>query len=100
MPDSSLRPPPPGSLLSALRPDLVRHPPFAQMAADAVDLFLARAEQRYYAPGETLVQPADGPVEEIFFSRQGAVTGVKGLAELSGGAFQYEAGELFPLSAA
>ena len=40
------------------------------------------------------------PVEEIFLVRQGAVTGVKGLAELSGGAFQYEAGDLFPLGAA
>lgn len=100
MPDSNLPAPPSAGLLAALRPDLVRHPPFAQMAPDAVGLFLARAQQRYYAPGETLVEPAAGPVEEIFFIRQGAVTGVKGLAELSGGAFQYEPGDLFPLSAA
>jgi CBS domain-containing protein len=98
--DSTGRPPPPSSLLAALRPDLVRHPPFAQMMGDAVDFFLSHAEQRYYAPGETLVEPGSGPVAEIFFVRQGAVTGVKGLAELSGGAFQYEAGELFPLGAA
>jgi CBS domain-containing protein len=100
MPDSSGRPPPPPSLLAALRPDLVRHPPFAQMTSEAVDFFLAQSEQRYYAPGETLVEPAGGPVREIFCIRQGAVSGVKGLAELSGGAFQYEAGDLFPLSAA
>lgn len=91
---------PPASLLAALRPDLLRHPPFAGMPQAEVDLFLARAQQRYYAPGETLAEPAAGPVREIFFIRQGAVTGVKGLAEFFGGAFQYEEGELFPLDAA
>jgi len=87
-------------LLAALRPDLVLHPPFAQMAAEAVDFFLAHAQQRYYAPGEILVAPAAGDVQEIFFIRQGAVSGVEGLAELSGGAIHYEAGDLFPLGAA
>jgi CBS domain-containing protein len=97
--DSSGRPPPPPSLLAALRPELVRHPPFAQMEPAAVDFFLAHSEQRYYAPGETLVEPGSGPVEEIFFVRNGAVTGEKGLAEVSG-AFEYEAGDLFPIGAA
>ncbi len=98
--DSSGRPPPPPGLLAALRPDLVRHTPFTQMMPAAVDFFLAHSEQRYYAPGETLVAPANGPVEEIFFVRQGAVTGEKGLAEVSGNAFEYEAGDLFPIGAA
>ena len=97
--DSSGRPPPPPSLLAALRPELVRHPPFAQMDLAAVDFFLTRSEQRYYAPGETLVEPGSGPVEEIFLVRQGSVTGEKGLAEVSG-AFEYEAGDLFPIGAA
>lgn len=96
--DSGTRPP--ASLLAALRPELERHPPFAQMAGEAVDFFLAHAEQRYYAPGEVLLDPTRGAVAEIYFVRQGAVTGVKGIAEVSGGAFQYEAGDLFPLSAA
>lgn len=91
---------PPASLLAALRPELVRHPPFAQMSADAVDFFLSQSQQRYYAPGETLLEPASGPVAELYFIRQGAVTGERGLAELSGGAFQYEAGDLFPVGAA
>lgn len=91
---------PPASLLAALRPELERHPPFAQMAGEAVDFFLAHAEQRYYAPGEVLLEPTSGTVSEIYFVRQGAVTGVKGIAEVSGGAFQYEVGDLFPLSAA
>jgi CBS domain-containing protein len=98
--DSSGRPPPPPALLAALRPALVRHPPFSEMAQEAVDFFLAHAQQRYYAPDETLVEPASGPVREIFAIRQGAVTGLKGFAELSGGALAYEEGDLFPLSAA
>lgn len=107
MPDRSdrTRSPQPASspsagLFAALRPDLLRHPPFAQMPAEAVDFFIARSEQRYYAPGEILLQPTDGEVQEIFFIRQGAVSGVKGLAEVSASAFQYEAGDLFPLAAA
>ena len=88
------------SLLANFRQELSRHPPFAQMDAAGLDFFLTHCEQRYFAPGDVLIQPADGVVQQIFFIRQGAVTGVRGLADLSGGAFQYEVGDLFPLSAA
>lgn len=88
------------SLLANLRQELGRHAPFTQMEPAAIDFFLTHAHQRYFAPGEVLAQPDDGEVRRIFFIRQGAVAGVRGLAELSGGAFQYEAGDLFPLSAA
>jgi CBS domain-containing protein len=91
---------PSASLLANFRQELARHPPFAQMEPAALEFFLSHCEQRYYAPGEVLVEPAHGVVEQIFFIRQGAVTGLRGLADLSGGAFQYEVGELFPLSAA
>ncbi|QJW85494.1 CBS domain-containing protein [Ramlibacter terrae] len=70
------------------------------MQAQDVDFFLTHCEQRYYAPDEVLPEPASGPVQAIFSIRQGAVTGLRGLAELSGGAFQYEPGDLFPLGAA
>lgn len=90
----------PASLLAALRPDLVRHPPFAQMDGEAVDFFLGQAQQRYYAPGEPLVAPGDGPVREIFFIRQGAVTATRAPDQGAEAAFQHEAGDLFPLSAA
>jgi CBS domain-containing protein len=88
------------SLFANLRQELARHPPFGQMEPEAIDFFLSHSEQRYYAPGEVLAEPAHGDVGEIFYIRQGAVTGVRGLAELSGGAFQYEPGDLFPVSAA
>lgn len=88
------------SLLANLRQELARMPPFAQMDDAAIDFFLTHAEQRYFAPGETLVAPGDGPVAELFYIRSGAVRGVKGAAELTGGAIGYDAGDLFPTSAA
>jgi CBS domain-containing protein len=88
------------SLLANFRQELMRHAPFAQMAQPEVDYFLTHCEQRYYAADAVLVEPADGVVEHIFFIRKGSVVGVRGLADLSGGAFEYEAGALFPLSAA
>lgn len=91
---------PSSSLLANLRQELMRHPPFAQMQAGDVDFFLSHARQNYFAPEEVLIKPDSGPVTELFFIRQGAVIGERGLAELSGGAFHYEPGELFPVSAA
>lgn len=91
---------PSSSLLANLRQELMRHPPFAQMQAGEVDFFLTHSRQNYFAPEEVLIEPDSGPVKELFFIRQGAVIGERGLAELSGGAFHYEPGELFPVSAA
>ncbi|WBY01694.1 DUF294 nucleotidyltransferase-like domain-containing protein [Ramlibacter tataouinensis] len=91
---------PSAGLLSVLRKELAGHPPFAQMAPADIDFFVARSEQRYYAPGEAVQAPALGPVQSVFFIRQGSVTGRKGVAELSGGAIHYEPGDLFPLAAA
>ncbi len=88
------------SLLANFRQELSRYAPFAQMDAGAIDFFLTHCQQRYYAPGEVLVQPDDGVVEQIFCIRQGAVSGVRGIAEVSRAAFEYEPGELFPVSAA
>ena len=88
------------SLLAHFRQELERHAPYAQMEPAAIDFFLTHCEQRYYAPGDVLAEPADGVVQHIFFVRAGSVTGVRGLADLSGGAFEYDAGALFPLSAA
>lgn len=88
------------SLLAKLRQELMRLPPFAQMQAVDVDFFLSHARQNYFAPDELVIEPESGPVKELLLIRQGAVTGKRGLAELSGGAFNYEPGELFPVSAA
>ncbi|MBL8305720.1 MAG: CBS domain-containing protein [Rubrivivax sp.] len=87
------------SLLSNLEAELARHLPFAQMDGAHRRRFIAAARQAYFAPDEQVLSPDDGPVTQLFWIRQGAITGRKGLAELSQGAFQYEAGDLFPVGA-
>jgi len=86
------------SLVTNLHKELVRWPPFAQMAPEHVDRFVQAASQVYYEPGETLLSPADGPVKHLLLIRRGGVSGRHGMAEASGG-FQYEAGDLFPVGA-
>ncbi len=90
---------PAGSLIAQLAKELAAHAPFDQMAAEHVRSFVTGSHQRYFAAGERVMSPADGPAQHLLFVRRGAVTGVQGLAELNGGAFLYEAGELFPVSA-
>lgn len=60
-----------------------------------VDDFLSHCEQQYFAPGELVIGPESGTVQSLYYVRQGAVTGTRGLAEAVG-AFEYEAGDLFP----
>lgn len=91
---------PSASLLANLRQELAQHLPFAQMPASDVDYFLSHAQQLYFAPDETLLEPAHGAVTHLFYLRQGAVTGQRALAQHHGGALEYQAGELFPVSAA
>ncbi|MFZ5565940.1 MAG: DUF294 nucleotidyltransferase-like domain-containing protein [Pseudomonadota bacterium] len=91
---------PSSSLLANLRQELARYTPFSLMAVADLDFFLSHAEQLYFAPGEILVEPASGEVNRLFFIRRGAVSGKRGLADLEGGAFEYETGDLFPISAA
>lgn len=87
------------SLMNNFRQELVAHPPFAQMDHEDVDYFLAHCTQLYFAPDEPVIGPTDGPVTSLFFVRKGAVTGTRGLAEQLG-AFEYDTGDLFPVSAA
>jgi CBS domain-containing protein len=91
---------PSASLLDNLRQELARHAPFAQMAVTDLDYFLSQARQQYFAPDEVLAEPAQGAVSRLFYIRRGKVSGTRGLAEQTGGAFEYRAGDLFPLSAA
>jgi CBS domain-containing protein len=91
---------PASSLIQQLSAELREYPPYAQMLPEHVRSFVVQCEQRYYAPGEQLMSPADGPVQTLLFIRRGAVTGTQGLAHLTGGAFLYEAGDTFPVSAA
>lgn len=92
-------PSPSASLLDQLAAELIRFPPFDEMEAAHVRAFAEASRQAYFAPGEALVRPEDGPARELFFIRRGAVVGKRGLSDVAGGAFEYEAGDLFPISA-
>jgi CBS domain-containing protein len=86
-------------LLSQLAAELRPHAPFAQMAPADVAQFVAAARQTYYAPGETVAAPADGPAPRLVFIRRGAVSARGGIADLADGGMHYEAGDLFPAAA-
>ncbi len=90
---------PSGQTLANLSAELRHHPPFNEMEEAHVKAFVEASRQGFYKAGEAVVRPEDGPVRELYFIRRGAVTGKRGLSDLSGGAFQYEAGDLFPVSA-
>ncbi|MFM7331476.1 MAG: DUF294 nucleotidyltransferase-like domain-containing protein [Brachymonas sp.] len=99
MPDNS----PASSLISQLAAELMAHAPFAQMQAQHVQMLVASSVQRYYAPSEAVLSPQDGQVTELLIVRRGAITGSQGMAQYAasgGGGFLYEAGDVFPVSAA
>jgi CBS domain-containing protein len=87
------------NLVANLRAELQRHAPFAQMPAAQVDRFVAASSQGYYEPGEVVLSPASGPVTQLLYVRRGRIRGRSGLAD-TGGGFEYEAGDLFPVGAA
>lgn len=90
---------PSASLLANFRSELRAHAPFDQMDDAALDFFTLHARQAYLAPGEVLLEPAGGPVQELFYIRQGAVTG-SGPPDAPGDNVEHEAGELLPAGAA
>jgi CBS domain-containing protein len=91
-------PVPAPSLVAALRAELMRFPPFQQMATDMVDRFVLAAEQLYYAPGELVLSPDGGAVTHLLLLRRGSVTGRHGAASAAE-PFLHEAGDMFPVGA-
>jgi CBS domain-containing protein len=90
---------PSSNLVANLRAELMRFAPFAQMDPAHVDRFVEASVQAYYEPGEVVLSPASGPVTQLLLIRRGSVSGRRGMAE-TGGGFEYEAGDLFPVGAA
>lgn len=89
---------PSATLLAQHDAELVRFPPFAQMAeADRLQLWAA-AEQRYFAPGEVVLDAAAGPVRHLFVLRRGRIEGSRRFGTPD--PFTIETGECFPVGAA
>ena len=96
-------PTPSNSLIQQLCQELSRHPPFAQMQAAHVQSFVTQSQQHYFAPGETVLAPNDGPVSALHYVRSGAITGSLHDSPHSNSflnSFLYEAGDMFAVSAA
>ena len=90
---------PAASLVNNLCVELQRFAPFAQMAVADVEAFVLLARLGYYAPGETILKPADGPVSRLLYLRRGSVAGGPQDDESAGSRFVVEPGELFPAAA-
>ena len=80
---------------------LQRFPPFNQMENAHLAYLVEQCLLRFYAPGDTIIKPADGPVEHFYIVKQGRVVGerphsAKGGTETT---FEITTGECFPLAA-
>lgn len=80
---------------------LQRFPPFSQMENAHLAYLVEQCQLRFYAAGDSIIKPADGPVEHFFIVKQGRVVGerthmVKGGTETT---FEIARGECFPLAA-
>ncbi|MFJ4258911.1 DUF294 nucleotidyltransferase-like domain-containing protein [Pseudomonas monteilii] len=80
---------------------LQRFPPFNQMEHSHLAFLVEQCQLRFYASGESIVKPADGPVEHFYIVKQGRVVGerqhlVKPGVETT---FEITSGECFPLAA-
>ncbi|MBA6117231.1 DUF294 nucleotidyltransferase-like domain-containing protein [Pseudomonas sp. NC26] len=80
---------------------LQRFPPFNQMEHSHLAFLVEQCQLRFYASGESIIKPADGPVEHFYIVKQGRVVGerqhlVKPGVETT---FEITSGECFPLAA-
>jgi CBS domain-containing protein len=80
---------------------LQRFPPFNQMEHAHLAYLVEQCQLRFYAPGESIIKPADGAVEHFYIVKQGRVVGerphtAKGGTETT---FEITTGECFPLAA-
>jgi CBS domain-containing protein len=90
---------PSGQVLEYVKQRLTRHAPFSEIPLNDLDCLLEGCSETYFAPGEVIVRPEDGPPPFLYYVEKGSTVGRKGLADLTTTGFQYEAGEMFPVNA-
>ncbi|MCO1622951.1 MAG: putative nucleotidyltransferase substrate binding domain-containing protein [Pseudomonas alloputida] len=80
---------------------LQRFPPFNQMEHSHLAFLVEQCQLRFYACGESIVKPADGPVEHFYIVKQGRVVGERQHLAKPGveTTFEITSGECFPLAA-
>ncbi len=80
---------------------LRKYPPFIQMENAHLAYLVEHCQLRFYAAGDAIIRPEDGPVEHFYIVKQGRVHGER---PHSGGqgretTFEITSGECFPLAA-
>lgn len=78
---------------------LQKFPPFNQMEPPHLAYLVEHCRLRFYAAGESILKPADGPVEHFYIVKQGRVHGERPLGSGRVTAFEIASGECFPLAA-
>ncbi|MGI3130675.1 DUF294 nucleotidyltransferase-like domain-containing protein [Halopseudomonas pachastrellae] len=80
---------------------LQAYPPFNLMEASHLAWLVEQAQLRFFAAGEPILQPQDGPVQRFFIVKQGLVRGERVVsgAERPDTTFEIGTGECFPLAA-
>ncbi|WP_213878551.1 putative nucleotidyltransferase substrate binding domain-containing protein [Pseudomonas sp. dw_358] len=80
---------------------LQRFPPFNQMEQAHLAYLVEQCQLRFYVAGDSIIKPADGPVEHFYVVKQGSVVGERPHSARRGNetTFEIAAGECFPLAA-
>ncbi|MGA8138355.1 MAG: putative nucleotidyltransferase substrate binding domain-containing protein [Pseudomonas gingeri] len=80
---------------------LQRFPPFNQMENAHLAYLVEQCQLRFYSTGESIIKPADGPVEHFYIVKQGRVVGERPHTAKGGSetVFEITTGECFPLAA-
>ena len=80
---------------------LQKYPPFNQMDIAHLSFLVENCQLRFYADGEKIISPEDGPVEFFYIVKQGRVQGErrKGQDASQETTFEISTGECFPIAA-
>jgi CBS domain-containing protein len=82
---------------------LHKFPPFNQMESAHLGYLVENCQLRFYAAGDTIIAPQDGPVEHFYIVKQGRVQGERSqpgaVPTHRQSTFEISSGECFPLAA-
>lgn len=80
---------------------LQKFPPFNQMDTAHLAFLVEHCQLRFYAEGDSIIKPSDGPVDHFYIVKQGRVHGERPHSARRGTetTFEITAGECFPLAA-
>ncbi|WP_394561299.1 DUF294 nucleotidyltransferase-like domain-containing protein [Aquipseudomonas alcaligenes] len=80
---------------------LRKYPPFNLMDSAQLAYLVEHCQLRFYAAGESIIKPGDGPVQHFYIVKQGQVVGERPHSARRGSetTFEIASGECFPLAA-